>query len=393
MTKTVKLGDICDINPPKKSNLDDNMPISFLAMADVSEEGKILNSQVRSVSEVKKGFTPFSENDVLIAKITPCFENGKGVLLNDLVNGVGFGSTEFHVIRPKSDASPKYIFYATRGKSFKEQGKQNMTGSAGQQRVPSSFIRDYKIPLPPLPRQRQIAALLDRADALRQKDRQLLALYDKLAQSTFLDLFGDPTTNEKGWDIMQLGNLISQFKYGTNKKSDSENRLGKYPVIRIPNVLDNQVNLDDLKFSELSLQEWKDTKLSKGDLLFVRTNGNPAYIGRCAVFKKTEECSYASYLIRAKPYHEILNSDFAQFVISYQSYRPIVLRKATTTAGNYNINTEALKSLPVPVPPLALQQRFAAIIERIEAQKAVVRQQMAASEALFQRLLQDSFGA
>ena len=116
-------------------------------MADVSEVGEIIHSSIRRYTEVKTGFTFFRDGDILFAKITPCMENGKGALVSNLCNGIGFGSTEFHVLRPKNQEDAKYIFHLTKFAAFRRSAKRFMRGSSGQQRVPSDFLRDYRVAL------------------------------------------------------------------------------------------------------------------------------------------------------------------------------------------------------------------------------------------------------
>lgn len=172
--ETVRIEDVAKLNPPRNI-LPDEEEVSFLGMADVSEEGKIVNFFIRKYGDVKNGFTYFKDGDILVAKITPCFENGKGALAKNLKNGIGFGSTEFHVIRSGEKVFPTYLFYHTRLYRFRGHGEQNMTGSAGQKRVPTDFIETYKIPLPPIAEQRRIAAILSTWDEAITKTQQLIS--------------------------------------------------------------------------------------------------------------------------------------------------------------------------------------------------------------------------
>ena len=162
-----KLGSCCEINPKKtKDNrLVDNIEISFVPMTAVSEKGEIDSSDVRRYEDVKKGFTYFTEGDVLFAKITPCMENGKGAVAKGLKNRIGFGSTEFHVLRPIDGISNPYWVYAiTSFKSFRKEAESNMTGSAGQRRTPVSFLENYEVSLPPIELQNQFADFVARTN-------------------------------------------------------------------------------------------------------------------------------------------------------------------------------------------------------------------------------------
>lgn len=161
----VKLEDIVQVNPKPHKLSNNNTLVSFIGMADTSEESKLISQSTRPYIDVKKGFTSFIENDVLVAKITPCFENGKGALAKNLVNGVGFGSTEFHVLRCKKGlSSPSFIHYLTTSESFRIKGEMSMTGTAGQKRISKAFIEKYLVGCPPLNEQEKIAEVLNAVD-------------------------------------------------------------------------------------------------------------------------------------------------------------------------------------------------------------------------------------
>ncbi|QLK63005.1 restriction endonuclease subunit S [Enterobacteriaceae bacterium Kacie_13] len=157
------LGDACYINPKKASRPEGGL-VSFISMDSVSEDAKLIRTEVRNYDDVEKGFTSFSDNDVLVAKITPCFENGKGAYLDELKNGVGFGSTEFHVLHAKKNTYSKFVYYVTNTDEFRVRGEANMQGSAGQKRVTTDYLKQFPLKLPPLPEQQKIAAVLTAAD-------------------------------------------------------------------------------------------------------------------------------------------------------------------------------------------------------------------------------------
>ncbi len=157
------LEDCCYINP-RKAPRPENGLVSFISMDSVSESAKLLKTEVRNYDDVEKGFTSFSIRDVLVAKITPCFENGKGAYLDKLINEIGFGSTEFHVLRSKVNTSSKFIYFITNTDEFRVRGEANMQGSAGQKRVTTDYLKLYFVKLPPLPEQQKIAAILTAAD-------------------------------------------------------------------------------------------------------------------------------------------------------------------------------------------------------------------------------------
>ncbi|MBM3236417.1 hypothetical protein FJZ31_08980 [Candidatus Poribacteria bacterium] len=146
------LSDICFINPRKRKDFlrESNVPTSFVPMEAVDElTGKITKKITRPYSEISKGYTFFEEGDVLFAKITPCMQNGKSAIAEGLIDGIGFGSTEFHVLRPKTGVIKEWVYYFIRTTEFRRRAEEHFEGSAGQQRVPVDFIENSLIPLPP----------------------------------------------------------------------------------------------------------------------------------------------------------------------------------------------------------------------------------------------------
>lgn len=186
------LNKIAEINP-KPIKLDsDDIEVSFVGMADVSESAKLMNTTNRLYGEVKKGFTSFQDNDVLVAKITPCFENGKGALVSNLTNGIGFGSTEFHVIRVKEQKGcPEFIHHITTTHNFRVKGEMNMTGTAGQKRVGKDFIASYLIACPPFAEQQKIAEVLSTVNKKIDLIDQKIAETEKLKTGLMQKLFSE----------------------------------------------------------------------------------------------------------------------------------------------------------------------------------------------------------
>ena len=188
----VPLGSTCNINPKKSldSRLVRGAVVSFVPMPAVTEHGEIDATAIKEYDEVKTGFTYFAENDVLFAKITPCMENGKGAVAKGLHNGIGFGSTEFHVLRPISGKTdPYWIYTLTAFSQFRMDAASNMTGSAGQRRVPASFLENYRVSLPPIALQEQFAAFVKQTDkskvAIQKALDEAQLLFDSLMQKYF----------------------------------------------------------------------------------------------------------------------------------------------------------------------------------------------------------------
>ena len=163
----MKLGNCCEINPSKinDNRLKENLYVSFIPMSCVTDDGKITEMETKTYDEVKSGFTYFKEGDVLFAKITPCMENGKGAIAIGLYNKVGFGSTEFHVLRPiKEKCNSYWLYMVTMFSEFRLIAESNMTGSAGQKRVPVSFLENFKISVPSIELQNEFADFFKQTD-------------------------------------------------------------------------------------------------------------------------------------------------------------------------------------------------------------------------------------
>lgn len=165
-----KLSEVTIINPKKMEvkELDQTLNVSFVPMDKVGEKGQFNSELVKTIKDVYSGFTYFKEKDVLFAKITPCMENGKGAIAKDLKNGIGFGSTEFHVIRPIKEKTNSYwIYHLTTLIEFRRLAERKMTGSAGQKRVPSDFFINIQVVVPPIELQNQFADFVTQVDKLK----------------------------------------------------------------------------------------------------------------------------------------------------------------------------------------------------------------------------------
>lgn len=198
-----RLGEVCKINPSKinTKNLSDDLEVSFFPMASLSEiTGEIVDPEIRTLGKVKNGFTNFSEGDVVFAKITPCMENGKSAIIGKLINDIGYGTTEFYVLRCGEELSNKYLHHIVRSKKFRDEAKQNMTGAVGQQRVPKKYMEDYMLNLPTFSEQTEIVRIIDDLLAKEQQAKELaenaLAKIDLIKKSILARAFrGELGTN------------------------------------------------------------------------------------------------------------------------------------------------------------------------------------------------------
>ena len=293
----------------------------------------------------------------------------------------------------ETKAFPEYVFHFLRSDIGQASIMMDFRG-ATVGGISRQFSDKTLLPLPPLSEQKRIAEILDRAEALRSKRRAALALLDELTQSIFLDMFGDPSQRIASGRI-EFGSVVDEFRYGTSNKSGSNG----FPALRIPNVIGASIDLTDLKLVQVDDAEFSRLRLLHGDLLFVRTNGNPDNVGRCAVFEENliadsgcdpKEFIYASYLIRARLKSSVMPVFIRELMLTFEG-RKNARAAAKTSAGQYNINTQGLGSLPIFVPPIDLQRIFVDRVQVVNGLKAVLVKSQSELDQLFASLQHRAF--
>lgn len=390
----VRLGDVAEINPrlDRSSNLQADTQVRFVPMAAVDEvNGLIADVQHRPFSEVSKGYTNFETGDVLFAKITPCMQNGKSAIFDDETSPIGFGSTEFYVIRAGERILSRFIYHLVRQEAFREKARANFTGTAGQQRVPKDFLENYYVSLPPLDEQQRIVDILDRAASI-QRLRQ--AADEKLKQiipALFVDMFGDPATNPKGWPMTTVGELIESADYGSSSKAHDE--ATGLPMLRMGNVtMDGSLDLRNLKYVELDPTEQAKFTLNKGDILFNRTNSKEL-VGKTGIWDGSCEAVYASYFIRLRTKPDLMAPEVLWAFMNSKHTKGILFGMARGAIGQSNINSKELKAIRLFAPPIALQQRFSQLYYDLKAKAAMSTAATTAATSIADSLANEVFSA
>ena len=364
----VPLGEICTVNPRKKgpSSSNEDMVVSFVPMSAVNERfGTITVLEERPLSEVSRGFTAFENGDVLFAKITPCMENGKVALARNLTNGVGRGSTEFFVLRPGDQVLGEYVYHLVRQRQFRDAARQNFTGTAGQQRVPKSFMENALVALPGLSEQQKIVGVLNRAARIGWLRTRAADHLREFISALFIKMFGDPIANPMGWERQRLGTL-SEVQGGLQVSKKRAIHPLEKPYLRVANVLRDRLFLSEIKRIRLTEREFGRVLLQRGDLLVVEGHGNASEIGRAAIWDgSVEDCVHQNHLIRVRPDRSLIIPEFACAYLNSSSGRQHLLRSGKTTSGLNTITTSDVKGCTMFVPPLARQRRFADIVESV----------------------------
>jgi type I restriction enzyme S subunit len=272
-------------------------------------------SEERALGEVRKGFTHFAEGDVLFAKITPCMENGKGAVASELINGLGCGTTELHVLRPREGIDPKYIYHYLHRASFREEATRNFTGTAGQLRVPVDFIRNSEIPLPPANEQHRIVAkleeLLSRVDGVQARLATIPRILKRFRQSVLTAACSGRLTADwrdnngseelpQGWSLLEFGNLIADGPQNGLYKPQSCYGSGT-PIVRIDAFYDGTItSWERLKRLQVNKTEREQFALANDDILINRVN-SPKFLGKAALIQMMPEaCVYESNMMRLR---------------------------------------------------------------------------------------------
>lgn len=390
------LGDLVEIKPPKreaKVRLAAEQPVSFVPMEDLKEVQRVFQpKQIRPLSEVYGGYTYFADRDVLLAKITPCFENGKLSIATGLANGVGFGSSEFMVLRCSPKIDPYYLFYFLSRDAFREEGKGRMTGAVGHKRVPPEFVQSQPIPLPPLDEQKRIVAVLDEAfeglSRARANAEANIADARELFGAGVGSAFNAKKIVEEGGSLFRLGEL-ADLNYGYTTKAHSEPTGPKF--LRITDIQGGTVDWSRVPFCTEPPEDNERYRLIPGDIVFARTG---ATTGKSYLIWEDEDAVAASYLIRLRLRSPVVVPDFlALFFHSDAYWEEIKAGISGSTQGGFNASK--LAELWIPVPSLDAQ---AATVERLQELKrsalgldSCENQRLQLFDALRQSLLQKAF--
>jgi type I restriction enzyme S subunit len=364
------LGAICQIKPPKKEakqRLSDADMVSFVPMNSlgICSKGIVLNED-KTLGEVAGSYTYFSEDDVLLAKITPCFENGKLGMARGLTNGIGFGSSEFVVFRSKGSVDPEFLFYFLSQDSFRESGARIMTGAVGHKRITNEFIESHPIKLPPLPEQMRIVAILDKAfagiDAAIANTEKNLANARELFESYLSNVEADKET---------LGSLVNIKTGKLDANAATEN--GKYPFFTCAREI---FNIDTFAF----------------DCEAILLAGNNAvgdfnvkhYKGKFNVYQRT-------YVITVNEEIRILYR-----YLYFQMLKSLKAFKAQAVgAGTKFLKLGMIKDLSISLPAINEQEKIVAtldaLLEETQRLETIYQQKLTALAELKQSILQKAF--
>ncbi|EGT3605496.1 type I restriction endonuclease subunit S [Clostridium perfringens] len=264
---------------------------------------------------------------------------------------------------------------------------QFMHGST-MKHITKKYFDDIKIPVPSLEIQKNIADILDKAKSLASKRKEQIEELDLLVKSKFIEMFGDPVLNSKGWQKGKIADIIVKTQYGTSNKADEFN--GDFKVLRMNNITyDGNWDFTSIKYVNLDEKEQKKYLVYKGEVLFNRTNSKEL-VGKTAVYKEDEPMAYAGYLVKAIP-NERANGEFISAYMNTKYVKDKLLNMAKNIVGMANINAEEFKKIDVYIPPIELQNQFAEFVKQVDKLKFELEKSLKELEDNFNSLMQKAF--
>ena len=412
------LGEIADINPRiDKSKIADNLQVSFVPMPAVGAgDGQIDVSQLRPAREVKKGYTPFEEGDVLFAKITPCMENGKMAVVPKLNNGVGFGSTEFHVLRPRHDVAARYLYHYVSNASFRKEAAHSMTGAVGQKRVHTAYLSACPIPRAPLDHQKLIVAeiekqfsRLDEAVAGLKRIKANLKRYKAAVLKAAVEGKLTEEWRKEHPDIEPASQLLKSILAARKQKWEEKNPGKKYKEPAAPDTSNLPelpkgwvwATIDQVAECLDSMRvpiNKKERASREGTVPYYGANGQVGwiddYIYNEPLVLVVEDETFTGrelpfcYKISGKSWvnnhaHVLRNTkavgiDYLNYSLAHYPFT----RLTTGTTGRKKLTQAALLSAPYPLAPIAEQME---IVSQVESSLSVTEESEAAVETNLKR--------
>ena len=368
--------------------------VTFLPMEAIGEQGDLDLSSVRDLEDVEKGYTQFFDGDVVVAKITPCFENGKGALIKGTLEGVGFGTTELHVLTPGPELDGRFLYYVTASSPFRKLGEASMTGAAGQKRVAEDFVRDFPSPILALAQQRAIANYLDRElarlDALVAAKERLLQLLAEKRRALIIRAVTrglDPNAPLRDSSISWLGQIPAHWETKRAKwlftERDERTLTGEEVLLSL------RMERGLVPHNEVS------AKLTSPDELvgYKRTSPGEIVVNRMRA---------AIGLIAVSPQAGLVSPDYAVFVPSSNAsadyyfhlfttdllgavFRSLSTGLGTGSSGFLRLYSDTFLALWLPHPTVAEQR---AIVEHIGRNTAELDEMRAATERTITLLME-----
>ena len=270
----------------------------------------------------------------------------------------------YNVFSVSPNLERQYLYYYLKSDFVLQRIKAVATGSV-RDNLKLSMLYEFPIELPKLENQRKIVKILDKVSDVVEKKEQELEQLDTFVKSRFAEMFGDPIRNPKGWKVVTIGDIVTEVRYGTSKPAVEG---GKYPYLRMNNLTaDGHLDLNDLKYIDISDDEVEKCVVRKGDVLFNRTNSIDL-VGKTAVFDLPDDMVIAGYIIRVRLNEKILPEVLSQYM-NLEALKDILRSMAKGAVNQANINAQELQSIRIYVPDIELQKQFVEMKDQVDKSK------------------------
>ena len=383
----VKLKDIFDLQmgkTPSRSNLEywNTTDYKWISIADLTKTSKYIfeTKEYLSKSAIKdSGIKVIPANTVVMSfKLSI----GKTAITKEDMysNEAIMAFKDKHVI----NIIPEYIFYLFKYKNWEECSNKAVMGKT----LNKATLSEIEVEICSIEKQRQIVNILDKIMSAVDGRKQELQILDELIKARFVEMFGDPVKNPKGWEVVTIGDIVTEVRYGTSKPAVEG---GKYPYLRMNNLTaDGHLDLNDLKYIDIPDDEIEKCVVRKGDVLFNRTN-SIELVGKTVVFDLQEDMIIAGYIIRVRLNKRLLPEILSQYM-NLEALKDILRSMAKGAVNQANINAQELQSIKVYIPDMELQKQFIEMKNQVDKSKVAVQKALDETQILFDSLMQKYFG-
>ena len=380
-----KLGDICEIvsGSTPKTSIDEywDGDVKWITPAELNDDSYIISDSARKITELavkKTGLTSFPEGTVILSSRAPigkvaiagcemyCNQGFKNLICSDkIINKYLYWFLK---------RNTHFLNSLGRGATFKE--------------ISKAIVSEIEINVPEIEQQKKVVEILEKVSGIIARRKKELSALDDLIKARFVEMFGDPIKNPKGWEVVTIGDIVKEVKYGTSKPAVEG---GKYPYLRMNNLTpDGHLDLNDLKYIDISEDEIEKCVVRKGDVLFNRTN-SIELVGKTAVFDLPDDMVIAGYIIRVRLNERMLPEVLSQYM-NLEALKDILRSMAKGAVNQANINAQELQNVKVYLPDMGLQKKFIEMKEQVDKSKVEVQKALDETQKLFDSLMQQYFG-
>ena len=382
----VRLGDICTVvsGSTPKSGISDywDGDVVWITPAELTEDSYIINDSVRHITQKavqETSLKPFPAGTVILSSRAPI---GKTAIAGrEMYCNQGFKN-----LICSSRVNNKYLYFFL---SCKTEYLNSLGRGATFKEISKTIVENIEIPLPGIPEQKRIATEFEHIQGLEQGFQKQVSFFDQLVKSQFVEMFGDPVRNPFGWStrpLLEMGYCKNGMNFHTGDRGIEMHCLG-VGDFKNYSVIDGTDNLPIVSLNESPPEE---SMLQDGDIVFVRSNGNKALVGRClVVYPRSTPTTYSGFCIRYRLTSDEVNTSYLLRVLKTDSMRE---RIAGRGANIQNLNQQILATLEIPTPPMKLQERFAAFVAQVDKSKVEIQKAIDQLEILKKSLMQQYFG-